>query len=144
MHVRIEEDDGAAEVQMAPLIDCVFLLLIFFMVAGQLKREESQLGMTLPGSIRTSEPVQMLDEQVVQISASGRVWLNGLEFDNAASTELPQLTGMLARYRDSSRMARQTPFITLDSDDRAPHQRMVDVLNACQRAGIKHVTVTTD
>ncbi len=138
------DEDEKLEIPMAPLIDCVFLLLIFFMVSARLQKEESQIGMTLPGSVRTTTPVKLVDEQVVQISASGRIWLNGLEYDNRTSEELPQLSAMLGRYRDSSKLAKQIPYLTIDSDDRASHQRLMDVLNACQKAEIKHVTVTTD
>ena len=39
------------ELQIAPLIDVVFLLLIYFMVTSSLKKSEADLGITLPGSI---------------------------------------------------------------------------------------------
>jgi len=144
VRLKYMDDDDKAEMAIAPLIDCVFLLLIFFMVSAQLQKDESQIGMTLPGSVKTQNPVALNDEQVLQISASGKIWLNGLEYDSADDRELPRLQAMLGRYRDSVLSAKQVPYLTIDSDDRALHQRMMDVLNACQKAGIKHVTITTD
>jgi len=47
MRVRLE-DDEQVEVQMAPLIDCVFLLLIFFLVATTLKKIDKELPLDLP------------------------------------------------------------------------------------------------
>ncbi|WP_372798464.1 ExbD/TolR family protein, partial [Pontiella sp.] len=42
------------ELQIAPLIDVVFLLLIYFMVSAQLKRTEADLDLALPGSVAVS------------------------------------------------------------------------------------------
>jgi len=144
VRLKYLDEDEKVEMSIAPLIDCVFLLLIFFMVSAQLQKDESLIGMSLPGSVKTSSPVRLVDEQVVQISASGKIWLNGLEFDSTESQELPQLQKMLQRYRESSRASKQVPYLTVDSDDRAPHQRMMDVLNACHKSGIRHVTITTE
>ena len=43
-----QEDESAVEVQLTPLIDCVFLLLIFFLVSSQLKKVEKRLEVDLP------------------------------------------------------------------------------------------------
>jgi biopolymer transport protein ExbD len=144
VRLKYLDEDEKIEMSIAPLIDCVFLLLIFFMVSAQLQKDESLIGMSLPGSVKTSVPVQLVDEQVVQISASGKIWLNGLEYDSSEDTDLPQLRKMLQRYRESSLASKQVPYITVDSDDRATHQRMMDVLNACHKSGIRHVTITTE
>ena len=42
------DDDDKVEVQMSPLIDCVFLLLIFFLVTTMMKKWEMQIPLTLP------------------------------------------------------------------------------------------------
>ena len=50
MKVDLRDDEGI-EVQMAPLIDCVFLLLIFFLVATTLKKINNELPLVLPLSL---------------------------------------------------------------------------------------------
>ena len=48
------DDDDKVEVQMSPLIDCVFLLLIFFLVTTMMKKWEMQIPLTLP-TMRSEE-----------------------------------------------------------------------------------------
>ena len=50
MKIQLSESDSDDEVQMAPLIDCVFLLLIFFLVATKLKKVEPEVPIELPVS----------------------------------------------------------------------------------------------
>ena len=50
MRLSLNEDEGKVEVQMAPLIDCVFLLLIFFLVTTMMKKWEMQIPLSLPPS----------------------------------------------------------------------------------------------
>ena len=57
--------------QIAPLIDVVFLLLIYFMVSAQLKRPEADLGLSLPGSVAVTTQLVMPDEQIIVIDAAG-------------------------------------------------------------------------
>ena len=52
--------------QIAPLIDVVFLLLIYFMVSSSLKRSEADLGLSLPGQVKQTESVAMPDEQIIE------------------------------------------------------------------------------
>ena len=61
MRIDIQEDDGI-EVQMAPLIDCVFLLLIFFLVATTLKKIEKEVPLELPDAkLAAREVPRILD-----------------------------------------------------------------------------------
>ncbi|MDZ4198892.1 MAG: biopolymer transporter ExbD [Kiritimatiellia bacterium] len=136
--VEIEEPD----INVSALIDMVFLLLVYFMVAATLHRSEADLGIRLPGMM--SEPVQVdvVAEQMIEVQETGRIILNGKEFDDPESTELPELVTMLIQYRQSMELAKQDPLITILGDDEALHQRVVDVMNACAVAGIKNITFT--
>ncbi len=133
---EIEDPD----INVSSLIDMVFLLLSYFIVSASLVRSEADLGIRLPGMLAQAQTVDMADEQIIEIRDTGRVVLNGLEYDSPDSTELPQLVQVLTRYRLASEAARAEPMITLQPDDKARHQRVVDVMNACARAGIKNVT----
>ncbi|MFO1520762.1 MAG: biopolymer transporter ExbD [Kiritimatiellia bacterium] len=65
---------------IAPLIDCVFLLLIYFVTSTSLRQLEADLGIRLPGNVQLSKSVEMPDEQIVEISADGRIILNNTTY----------------------------------------------------------------
>jgi biopolymer transport protein ExbD len=70
-------DEETVEVAMAPLIDCVFLLLIFFLVATTLKKIDEELPLTLPDAETTIEVQQPSDFLVVSIDRKGGFYLDG-------------------------------------------------------------------
>ena len=128
------------ELQIAPLIDVVFLLLIYFMVTSTLKKPEADLGITLPGVLSQSKAVRMPDEQIIEVMADGQVLLNGKDFGQNGSKELNQLAVTLIRYRKASDATGNKALITIQGEDDAIHERIIDVMNACRGAGIKNVT----
>lgn len=133
---EIDEPD----INVSSLIDMVFLLLAFFIATASLVRSEADLGIRLPGMLAQAQSVDTPDEQTIEVRETGRVVLNGLEYDTPDSTELPQLVQMLTRYKLSSVANKTESMVTLQGDDETKHQRVVDVMNACARAGIKNVT----
>lgn len=137
LHDLFEEKVG---LQIAPLIDCTFLLLIYFMVSASLKRSEAELGITLPGTIAQSQTVQMPDEQLIEVEADGKVVLNGTVYGANGDKALPDLVATLNRYRLASAAARTKALITIQGADEARHERIVDVMNACAQAEIRNVT----
>lgn len=141
MKIRIARDDEA-ELSISALIDMVFLLLVFFLVTSSLVKSEGDLGIKLPGVVQQSQQVEMLDEQILEVRETGRVFLNGQEFGRHASQQLPDLEVKLVRYRLASEAARNEPMITIWAEDKTRHQRVIDVMNACAAAGIKNLTFT--
>jgi biopolymer transport protein ExbD len=135
-----EAADEAMELQIAPLIDCVFQLLIYFMVSASLHKTEADLGISLPGTVVQSQPAAMPDEQLIEIDDRGRIVLNGRIFDPTGTAALPELTATLIRYRQACEAARTKSLVTIACADDIPHQRTVDVLNACAAAQLKHVS----
>lgn len=128
------------EINVASLIDMVFLLLVYFMVSASLVKSEADLGIRLPGMLAQARAVDLPDEQVLEVRESGHVILNGRETDRPDSPDLPGLTAILVRYRLSSTAAGAEPLITIQAEDNATHQRVVDVMNACAAAGIRGVS----
>lgn len=133
-------DIDEPDINVSSLIDMVFLLLSYFIATASLVRSEADLGIRLPGMLAQAQTVDMADEQIIEVRETGRVVLNGMEYDEPASTDLPQLSQVLIRYRLASQAAKSEPMVTLQPDDKTRHQRVVDVMNACARAGIKNVT----
>lgn len=134
------KDVQTVEMQMGPMIDMVFLLLVFFMVTAKPIKPESDVDIGLPGTVSQEESVDIPDEQRIAIEASGQIVLNDQPLDTPTSRDLPTLLGTLVRFKESADANKSEALITIDADDAATHQRIVDVLNACAKAGIVGVT----
>lgn len=129
------------EMQMGPMIDMVFLLLVFFMVSAKPITPESDIPMGLPGQVAQEEAVDIPDEARVIIEPDGQVVLNDQNLDSPGSSSLPELRSVLLRFKKSADNAKSDALVTLAPYDTVPHQRLVDVLNACAEAGITGVTL---
>ncbi|MEC8614705.1 MAG: biopolymer transporter ExbD, partial [Verrucomicrobiota bacterium] len=64
------------EIPIAPLIDAVFLLLIYFMVTSSLEKQEADISFELPGTVEQEEPVELPDEQIIEIRPDGQIVVN--------------------------------------------------------------------
>jgi len=129
-----------AELQIAPLIDVVFLLLIYFMVSSSLKRSEADLSLTLPGKVQQVQELKMPDEQIIEVLADGAIVLNNKKFTDRSKADLADLEYTLLRYREFSDLTKTPAMITIAAEDESVHERSIDVLNACAGAGINQVT----
>ena len=139
MRVR-RRDQQLVEMQMGPMIDMVFLLLVFFMVTAKPIKQESDIGLGLPGTVAAEEAVDLPDEQRIRIEEDGTIMLNDSSFGEPADTKLDTLVATLKRFKESADANKSEALVTLDAADGARHQRIVDVLNACARADITGVT----
>ncbi len=137
MLVARAEDE---EFQMAPLIDCVFLLLIYFMVTTSLLRLETDLGFSLPGQVQQGLRLLMPDEQIIEVKANGDVSLNNQVFDGREDRAMGALQGTLQRFRESAQLTGLQAMVTIQADDGSVHQRLIDVMNACAGAGITNIS----
>lgn len=137
---RRRHSEAAVEMQMGPMIDMVFLLLVFFMVSAKPMKPEADINLGLPGTAEQDEPLQLPDEQQIAIRGSGEVILNELVIAEAGDRSMEKLFATLHRLRQSAQAAQAEVLVTLIPDDAATHQRIVDVLNTCARAGISGVT----
>ena len=133
-------DDIKAEVDMTPMIDCVFLLLVFFMVSTTFNKQEADISFALPGTADQSESVEIPDEQIIQITEAGNVFLNDLEYDAPTNPDMPELVKTLILFRQSAEANKVPAMITIAPEDNVKQQRVVDVLNACTAAKIANVT----
>lgn len=128
------------KMDMTPMIDCVFLLLVFFMVGSTLHKQEADISFSLPGTADQSEPVEIPDEQIIEIYADGTVVLNDLKFDSPTSSSLPELIETLKRFKATAEANKTESMITIAPAPEVKHQRVVDVLNACAEAKIQNVS----
>jgi biopolymer transport protein ExbD len=130
--------------QIAPMIDVVFVILVFFMSLAAQIRIEQILQTRLPGLAVASTTTEFVDEQILQVGQDGEVTLNDESFDSPDSRGLPQLTNTLGQLQASSDAAKSKLVVTLISHPDSPYYRTIDVLNALAVAGVTNVTFTAD
>ena len=129
-----------ADFPISAMIDCTFLLLIYFMVASSFHKQEADISFSLPGVAEQAEAVSMPDEQMLEIQSDGAILLNAMELDAPQSTDLPELKKTLVRFRETCAASKTEAMLTIDAADDVPHQRVVDVLNACSEARLANIT----
>lgn len=132
------------KIDMTPMIDCVFLLLIFFMVTSTFNRQEADISFSLPGTAAQEDSVEIPDEQIIEIAGTGQVLLNDLEYDSSGASEMPELVDTLRRFRQTAEANRSSAMVTIAPADDVKQQRVVDVLNACAQALISNVTFAVE
>ena len=143
MRLKQNANDGNVGFQIAPMIDVVFVIMLFFMVMAGAVKVESELNTTLPGSAETSNSTDFADEQIITIAENGQVALNDEELDAPNDPAMPKLTGTLMRLKQASDAAKSLLTVTIASEPKAKYGRAIDVLNALAAAKIDNVTFTT-
>lgn len=136
----VNEDDGTLGFQIAPMVDVVFVIMLFFMVMAGAVKVENELTTRLPGSAENSSATEFNDETIIGISDEGEVTLNDEPFDTPESADLPQLRATLMRLKENADNAKQPAVVTINSEARAKYSRTIDVLNALAAAKITNVT----
>jgi biopolymer transport protein ExbD len=136
----VNEEDGTMGFQIAPMVDVVFVIMLFFMVMAGAVKVENELSTRLPGSAESSSSTEFNDETIISISDEGEVSLNDEPFDAPGSAELPQLRATLMRLKENADNAHQPAIVTIVSDAHAKYSRTIDVLNALAAAKITNVT----
>ena len=144
MRLPVQNQNADVGFQIAPMIDVVFVILIFFMALAAQIKVEMILQTKLPGVAVASKTTEFVDEQVLQITDEGEITLNDETYDSPQSRNLPQLTSTLVRLKASSDAAKSKVVITLISHPDSAYYRTIDVLNALAVAGITNVTFTSD
>ena len=119
--------------QLAPMIDIVFLLLIFFIVTWQYTQEEQDLRVSVPTSEEGSDPKRVLNEIIVNVRPDGTVIVWG---ENKTKSELKETLTVLATTNP-----KQPIRVRGDAD--TPFQKIVEVIDVCSKAGIWNISFAT-
>ena len=130
------------QMQIAPMIDVIFVMILFFMVSAGAVKVENELSIRLPGTVQQTQSIP-IEEQMIQIDEGGQISLNEEPYDDPTSKDLPQLQNTLIRFRELAEASKVQPLVTVFSAPRAKYDRVIDVLNACAFAKIEGVTFTT-
>jgi biopolymer transport protein ExbD len=97
---------------------------------------ESQLNVNLPSSKSSVDSSRIAVDIVVNILSDGSIVVNGRKMDTPESKELPQLRQLLYNLSESF----EDQPVIISGDWNVPHERIIDVLNACAAANIETVS----
>jgi biopolymer transport protein ExbD len=144
MRVRTTHDESM-QFQIAPMIDVIFILILFFMCSAGAVKVENHLVSSLPGTAQADTPVEIPDEQVIQITNDGQVLLNDRAYDAGhPGHRMPELLATLMRFKQASDASKTEALVTISPQPNANYQRVIDVMNACAAAKIKNVSFRVD
>ncbi len=142
---EIEQEQVAVGFQIAPMIDVVFVIMLFFMVMVGSVKVERELKSQLPGLAPPSDsaPQEMPDEIIVGVEETGAVTLNEEEFDSGRPDKaLPTFIDTLKRLKQEADNRNAKVIVTIQAEEQATYERVIDVLNALSVAKIANVTFT--
>ncbi len=132
-------DEAEPEIGLIALIDCIFFLLMFFMVATSFKQQDVQkkakdLAVELPTASATLSPQEAgADPLVIMVDARGQVAVDGRRVT---------LQALHDRLREQAAQNRSRP-VRIDGDKRVAYQHIVHVLDLCQFEGLTQVSMRT-
>jgi biopolymer transport protein ExbD len=134
--------DGNLGFQIAPMIDVVFVIMLFFMVMAGAVKVERELNTKLPGTAEASGPTEFVDEVIINIAENGEILLNDDLMGTPESNDTTQLRNTLLRLKQGSDAAKAPMLVTVISEPEAKYSRTVDVLDCLAIAQIENVTFT--
>jgi biopolymer transport protein ExbD len=134
MNLRPDRSDERVDINLTPLIDVVFLLLIFFMVSTTFDRH-ARLKVELPEA--SAKTQQQQDEPVVlSIDAKGNYFINDRQLVNTTLETLKiALQKTVADKQDVS--------LVLRADANTPHQSVVRAMDAASQLGLTRLSIAT-
>lgn len=135
MAVKIHRNSTLDAMSMTPLIDVVFLLLIFFLVATRFAEEDRELDVVLPTASEarplTAEPKEMF----VGVDNQGRYFVDGSELT------LDELDQAILRAATNNPVNQS---VIIRADKRVALDYACQVMNLCNRHGVRDYTLTTE
>ena len=133
MNFRGGIQQNAQGFQIAPMVDIVFLLLIFFLVTWNFSRNEMELDVQVPKAREGKETRRAVGEVILNVKADGTVVMNRRPMDSGALKEA--LAKIASLYPDQA--------VILRGDENTDYRHVVEVLDICRRANIWNVAFAT-
>jgi biopolymer transport protein ExbD len=133
MNFRGSIQNNAPGFQIAPMVDIVFLLLIFFLVTWNFSRSETELDVKVPKAREGKETRRSVGEVILNVKANGTVVMNRRQMNSADLQQTLQKIASL--YPDQA--------VILRGDENTDYRHVVEVLDICRRANIWNVAFAT-
>ncbi len=144
MKFKDSTDDDELEINLTPLIDIVFLLLIFFMVSTTFTKE-SQLKIQLPQAEGEKAAPQEIPKLIIEISALGVYAVKGPDDEevrqilNTSPEALQRVIRSAAENQD-----REKIVVIIRADKQTPHEAVIRALSVAGQLGITRITFATE
>ena len=120
-------------IQLAPLVDVLLLLLIFFLLTWNAARTENELDVKVPKASAAREKSAPIGDVVLNVKADGNVVVNRRTL---AGPELTELLKSLVKLNSEQ-------AVVIRGDEAGAYKNIIDVLNICTEAGITNVAFAT-
>jgi len=120
-------------IQLAPLVDVLLLLLIFFLLTWNAARNENELDVKVPKASAAKEKSAPVGDVVVNVKADGNVVVNRRTLNAAELTDLLKSLVQL-----NSEQA-----VIIRGDEAGAYKNIIGVLNICTEAGVTNVAFAT-
>jgi biopolymer transport protein ExbD len=128
-------EEGDIGFQIAPMVDVVFVLMLFFMASAGSQIVEKELNVNLPaGQGTTRADVTPI---IIDIYPDGQVAMNNTTYGQPTDRTL---TALREKLKDSIETFGDNDPVIIRPNSDAKHERIVDVLNAAAAAGVKNLT----
>ena len=131
MPLKTQQDEQPS-LNLTPMIDVVFLLIIFFMVATKFSERERDIELELPEVAAASALTSAPKQRVVSITRTGQVALDGVEVSLAGLTQ--RLAAARSNYPNMS--------VVIRGDAACAFQHVAATLAACKDANISDLGIT--
>jgi biopolymer transport protein ExbD len=142
MKFKDSTDDDELEINLTPLIDIVFLLLIFFMVSTTFTKE-SQLKIQLPQAEGEKATPQEIPKLIIEISALGIYAVKGPDDETARQIlnidALPRVIRSAAENQDKDKIV-----VIVRADKQTPHEAVIRALSVAGQLGLTRITFATE
>lgn len=133
MPLKIQRDDQTS-INLTPMIDIVFLLIIFFMVGtrfSELHEQERDIALTVPQVINANAMTPAPKNRIINVFADGRV---ELDQRHVSLSELEmELNNARAQYPKLG--------VVIRGDGQGQYQNVADVMATCRRANIAELNI---
>jgi len=120
-------------IQLAPLVDVLLLLLIFFLLTWNAARNENELDVKVPKASAAKEKSAPVGDVVVNVKADGNVVVNRRTLTSAELTDL--LKNLVQLNSEQA--------VIIRGDEAGAYKNIIGVLNICTDAGVTNVAFAT-
>ena len=136
MRIRKPEEEPF-EIMLIPMIDCLLVIIIFFLVATTLKNKQLELPVRLPDARAALTVVQPPDVFIIGVDKAGKVYLGNDNFMEAADNE--------RLHRELRQLAQTNPGrqIRIDADRNVRFEEVARVMDLCAFEGLRNLGVHT-
>jgi biopolymer transport protein ExbD len=141
MRCNAFDEEDEAEVMMSPLIDCVFLLLIFFLATTMIKKWEKQIPISMPDTTSSLSATANDRRFVIGVDRAGNVYDGNTRNQQTGRLIYTPIDDLALFLKDlAGRRDRNLP-IEISADSDTPMQLVVNVFDVCQLQGFTHAEV---